>query len=555
MTIYARWEGVLQDDEGNLLLGAQVEVRRETPGAPLATLYADRSGATPLSNPFVSTDGKPAFHVAGGAYKITATLGAFQVVRRYVPIGLAAESDGVSYIGASATSVAIGTGSKTFAGVAGVSYTAGQRVISVSDADEANYMQGVVTSYDGDELVVDVDVTGGSGTYADWTINLAPGADGVDGVSAGYLFKFDSATSMADPGAGDIRLNHATLSSVTAAAISDLSAAVGNPDVSAAILAWDDSTNPVRGTLIIKKKGAPQNIAIYNVVGASTDNSGWTQLALSHVASAGSFANGNELTIEFSRAGDQPPANLPRSYLAGLGLANNATDPTNDVDIAPGAARDSTDAANIVLAATLTKQLDASWAVGSNQGGLDGTESVAGTPDVSTWYHVWLIKRSDTGVVDVLFSESATSPSMPANYDLKRRIGAVYNDAAGNILAFTQVGDDVWWTTAVLDFNTTIGNARELVTVTAPPGTKANVRAFASHGTSANVLLQPTTETDAAPSASAPPGVSLRAVTADVGAFVVPTDASGRIAVRASAATTTLRIWTVGYTDRRGRDA
>src|SRR3990167_5794745 len=32
---------------------------------------------------------------------------------------------------------------------------------------------------------------------------------------------------------------------------------------------------------------------------------------------------------------------LPRSYLAGLQLANNGTDATNDIDIAVGAARDS----------------------------------------------------------------------------------------------------------------------------------------------------------------------------------------------------------------------
>lgn len=130
------------------------------------------------------------------------------------------------------------------------------------------------------------------------------GFGGDDGVNAGYLFKFASSTSMADPGTGYFRLNNATLSSATAMAISDLCALTGNPDVSAAILAWDDSTNPVRGTLLIKQKANPALFRVYDITGASTDNSGWTQLALTHVAGNGSWTAEDELTIEFVRAGD-----------------------------------------------------------------------------------------------------------------------------------------------------------------------------------------------------------------------------------------------------------
>jgi hypothetical protein len=41
---------------------------------------------------------------------------------------------------------------------------------------------------------------------------------------------------------------------------------------------------------------------------------------------------------------------------------------------------------------------------------------------------MWLIRRSDTGVADVLFSASASSPAMPTNYDSKRRIGSEIRD-------------------------------------------------------------------------------------------------------------------------------
>lgn len=89
--------------------------------------------------------------------------------------------------------------------------------------------------------------------------------------------------------------------------------------------------------------------------------------------------------------------------LYGCRLSNNGTDATNDIDISAGKRRDSTDAEDMVLASELTKQLDASWAVGTNQGMLD-----TGTVGNNT-YHLFLIKRSDTGVVDVLASLSATN--------------------------------------------------------------------------------------------------------------------------------------------------
>lgn len=128
---------------------------------------------------------------------------------------------------------------------------------------------------------------------------------------------------------------------------------------------------------------------------------------------------------------------MPTNYIGGLICSYNATDPDADVDIAPGSCRDDADAANLRLASIIVKQLDAAWAVGTNQGGLD-TGSIA----ASTLYAVWLIKRSDTGVVDVLFSTSFTSPTMPTNYDLKRLIGAIKTDGTSDIIRFLQTGDE-----------------------------------------------------------------------------------------------------------------
>jgi len=114
-------------------------------------------------------------------------------------------------------------------------------------------------------------------------------------------------------------------------------------------------------------------------------------------------------------------------HLFGLTLSNNGSDATNDIDIAIGsAASDATSPTMMTLASGLTKRLDANWAVGTNQGGLD-TGSVG-----NNVYYIWLIQRSNTGVVDALFSLSSTAPTMPSNYDRKRLIGSFARVGAVN---------------------------------------------------------------------------------------------------------------------------
>lgn len=167
-----------------------------------------------------------------------------------------------------------------------------------------------------------------------------------------------------------------------------------------------------------------------------------------------------------------------RGLLVGLTLSNNTGDATNDIDIAAGAAAsDASPYALMTLASTLTKRLDAAWAVGTNQGGLD-TGSIA-----DTTYHIWLIQRSDTGVVDALFSTSASSPTMPTNYDRKRRIGSIIR-AAGAIRLFSQVGDEFYLATNVQNYSSTSALAATLTTITVPAG--LNVTPFLSFRQSQN---------------------------------------------------------------------
>lgn len=87
MVALPKYNGAVQDDDGNLMPGASIEVRSEVPGQPLVQVYANRDGTGALGNPYTSSDGRIAFHVAAGEYQIKATLGSDTWTLRYVQIG------------------------------------------------------------------------------------------------------------------------------------------------------------------------------------------------------------------------------------------------------------------------------------------------------------------------------------------------------------------------------------------------------------------------------------------------------------------------------------
>jgi hypothetical protein len=126
--------------------------------------------------------------------------------------------------------------------------------------------------------------------------------------SAGALawkYTFDNSTTMADPGTGEIRLNHGTLSSVTAIAFDATTADTGNPDVSDLIASIDDGTNSTHeGYIFIRKSGAPATFMAYNVTAAVADNTGWLQVTVTHASSGGSLSNADTLYVSFSRSGN-----------------------------------------------------------------------------------------------------------------------------------------------------------------------------------------------------------------------------------------------------------
>ena len=163
------------------------------------------------------------------------------------------------------------------------------------------------------------------------------GATGAPGQGAGFNYAFATSTTMADPSAGNIRLNNATLASVTNIAISVNTADSGNPSIAGSIAGWDgSSTTANRGRLLIKKASAPQNFAEFNITGASTNNTTWYQLAVTYLSGSGSFSASDALSIEWHRTGDAGAGSISGATTNGVAYATGTTSLTSTAALTAG---------------------------------------------------------------------------------------------------------------------------------------------------------------------------------------------------------------------------
>ena len=253
---------------------------------------------------------------------------------------------------------------------------------------------------------------------------------------------------------------------------------------------------------------------------------------------------------------------VPRGHIDGLTLstAGSAT-----FSIAPGAATDDGVSLVMALASALNKTTGA-WTVGTGNGALD-TGAIAN----ATRYHVWLIRRPDTGVVDVLISTSATAPTMPTSYaeaayrrPADQRIGAVDSLRAARrrvpvVLAHAghqrvQPGD--FWGVAHA------GGATNVKVQTIFNGGYRNA---AARGVQGGVLFTSPDQSDDAASETTGSlwnsGAAVQITSDGPRASLVQlriwTNTSGQVRARASASDANCNLYmsTVGWRDQRGRNA
>lgn len=240
-----------------------------------------------------------------------------------------------------------------------------------------------------------------------------------------------------------------------------------------------------------------------------------------------------------------------RGHLSGLTLSTAGSSAT--FGIAVGAAADSTNAAMMALTSAYTKTTSA-WAVGSGNGSLD-TGAIAN----STWYHVHLIQRVDTGVVDVLISLSATAPTMPANYTLSRRIGSIQTNGSAQWVRFNQQGDR-FDRLAVSDFTISGTSAATLRTLSVPTGVVVLPICYtivlAVNNTNTIVQVAPAADATLLVNAAfAYEGAAAEGSGSGTYFYAPPTNTSGQIYVAVPSYSNVSSLSTSGWIDRRGQDA
>lgn len=239
---------------------------------------------------------------------------------------------GPGYYATSTTSLLIEVASKTFTTQNDLAYSVGARVRASSAADTANYMEGLVTSYSGTTLIISIDRISGSGTYADWNINLAgdTGVDGAPGAAAGVggaitiAYTFSTTTGDADPGNGKLRLSSATQNTSTTIRADLVSS--DTTDWTAVLDTIDGSTSTIKGHIRLFKASDPTKWLLFQVT-ALASPSGYKNISVTNIGSSSSspFVNNDAIFLSFERTGDSFQHRV-------VNAASSAT-PTINVDV------------------------------------------------------------------------------------------------------------------------------------------------------------------------------------------------------------------------------
>jgi len=154
---------------------------------------------------------------------------------------------------------------------------------------------------DGD-FAIDYSIYAVYGPKASGSWGTGTGMIGATGASGPVPidYTWDTGTSAANPGTGKIRANNATLSSATALYINETDR-LGN-NLATLIQQWDDTSNSIKGQLIIVDTTAPAKRVYFNVTGAVVDNGSYDTITVAYVAGVTSLTAVN-VAIMFMPAG------------------------------------------------------------------------------------------------------------------------------------------------------------------------------------------------------------------------------------------------------------
>lgn len=203
---------------------------------------------------------------------------------------------------------------------------------------------------------------------------------------------------------------------------------------------------------------------------------------------------------------------LPLTWVNGLTISNNSNDSfQHDIDIAAGQRPDDTQT-YLLNCQAMTKQIDATWAQGTNAGGCSNAAD-SGVVQANTCYGVFALHKSSdpytAATSDYIFAKSqanalADTNVVAAGYDLAILISAVVTDGSSNIIRFRDGGDG-WqeYDVPIVTSITPDGSEHDVV-VPVPPFMRGRFMYGLNDSSPTTVLgvLTQTDLTDTAPSTS-----------------------------------------------------
>lgn len=172
-----------------------------------------------------------------------------------------------------------------------------------------------------------------------------------------------------------------------------------------------------------------------------------------------------------------PTISSIRGYIDGLIISNDISAPATAISVSQGTAAQSAAPYGFITlsGSSLIKTLTSTFTAGNASGCLD-----TGARTASTTYHIYIIGQSAVPTAaDILASISASAPTMPSGWDLRRRIGSVITDASNNIVQFAQQGDEFLLLDPTQNYNSgNIGTTDTNITLDTPNGIRT--RAYLS---------------------------------------------------------------------------
>ncbi|MCH9751068.1 MAG: hypothetical protein K0U61_02515, partial [Alphaproteobacteria bacterium] len=235
----------------------------------------------------------------------------------------------------------------------------------------------------------------------------------------GISYDWDTSTSDADPGSGNIRGDNATLSSVTELYVSTTDS--DSADETAWLDSLDDSSSTIKGLLQIVESNTPSNFALFQITSVTTA-SGYRKLGVTYLTGNGSFSASDGLSLNFSRTGDVGTAGGD-GVSAGVSYTFS-TDTTTTTD--PG---------------TGNLELNNATLASVTEIALDDNSAATGNPDISAWLAT--LDDSTSTTKGQLFIKKNSAPQNFAIYEIASitdatthyRVTVTHVDSAGSFSA------------------------------------------------------------------------------------------------------------------------